>query len=35
MLTSPVLLLLAIVISQPPELPNVIKEYGKTGTYYF
>jgi hypothetical protein len=35
MLTSPVLLLLAIVISQPPELPNVIKEYGKTGTYYY
>jgi hypothetical protein len=35
MLTSPVLLLLAASISQPPELPNVIKEYGKIGTYYY
>jgi len=35
MLTSPVLLVLAAGISQPPELPNVIKEYGKTGTYYY
>jgi hypothetical protein len=35
MLTSPVLLLLAAGISQPPDLPNFIKEYSKTGTFYY
>jgi len=35
MLTSPVLLLLAAGVGQPPDLPNIIKEYGRIGTYYY
>jgi hypothetical protein len=35
MSTSPVLLVLAAVLSQPPDLPNFIKEYSKIGTFYY
>jgi hypothetical protein len=35
MTTSPILLLLAGVIGQQPDLPNFAKEYSKIGTFYY
>src|SRR5262245_38066134 len=35
MSTSPILLLLAGLVSQQPDLPNFAKEYSKIGTFYY
>jgi hypothetical protein len=35
MATSPILLLLAGVVGQQPDLPNFAKEYSKIGTFYY